>query len=56
MPKVSISQQRIVYIVTHKGADSTKFPTRKSIADAVVKLLAIEHWAVSLKAQLDKNT
>ena len=60
MPKVSISHQHMVYIVTYSRADTTKFSVRKSFADAVVEAwrasgLAIEHWVVSLEAHLNED-
>lgn len=37
MRNVSRAQQRMVYIVTYNRADTQKFPTRKSFADAAVE-------------------
>ena len=51
----------MVYIVTYSRADTQKFPTRKSFADAVLEAwttsgLEIEHWVVSLEAHINEDT
>lgn len=55
MSSIPIQQQRLVYIVTYSRADTTKFPSRQSFADAVVEAwrasgFSIEHWVVCLEA------
>jgi hypothetical protein len=61
MRNISRAQQRIVYIVTYSRADTQKFPTKKSFADAVVEAwmasgFTIEHWVVSLEAHLNEDS
>ena len=61
MANISRAQQRLVYIVTYSRADTQKFPTRRSFADAVVQAWAasgfeIEHWVVSLEAHLNESS
>ncbi len=61
MASIPRNQQRTVYIVTYSRASISKFPTRKSFADAVVEAwmasgIGIEHWVVSLEAHLNEET
>ena len=60
MSDIPIHQQRLVYIVTYSRADTTKFPTRQSFADAVVEAwrvsgFSVQHWVVSLEAHANDD-
>ena len=60
MSDIPIHQQRLVYIVTYSRADTTKFPTRQSFADAVVEAwrvsgFSVQRWVVSLEAHANDD-
>ena len=58
MRNISRAQQQIVYIVTYSRADTQKFPTKKSFADAFVEAwtgsgFTIEHCVVLMMSLIE---
>lgn len=55
MSSLENGHQRLVYVITYSRADTEKFPTRQSFAEAVLQGwqscgLVVLHWVVSLEA------